>query len=154
MKRGQHTILTSELRENFMRIIRNGNSRRNACDAIGISERTLYVWQQRAEKEPETEFFHFFQCLKKAESEAERAAVSVIRSAMTEHWQAAAWFLERKFPETWARKEKVEHSGPDGGPIQGQIVCGMTREQIRKIHIERCEELIRRATNGRDDASD
>ncbi len=26
-------------------------------------------------------------------------------------WTASAWILERRFPETWAIKQKVEHSG-------------------------------------------
>ncbi len=26
-------------------------------------------------------------------------------------WTASAWLLERKFPEDWAIKQKVEHSG-------------------------------------------
>jgi transposase len=150
MKRGRHTILTPELREKFMRIIENGNSRRNACDAIGFSESTLYLWLQRAEKEPGSEFSEFSESLKKAEAAAERAAVAVIRSAMTEHWQAAAWFLERKFPENWGRKEKIEHSGPDRGPIQPAIVGGMTREAICKIHIERCQEILRQSAAERD----
>lgn len=29
----------------------------------------------------------------------------------TSKWTASAWILERRFPEDWAIKQKVEHSG-------------------------------------------
>lgn len=32
-------------------------------------------------------------------------------------WNAAAWRLERKYPKRWGKTDKIEHSGPDGGPI-------------------------------------
>ncbi len=32
-------------------------------------------------------------------------------------WRASAWRLERKFPDRWGRREKVEVSGEGGGPV-------------------------------------
>lgn len=33
-------------------------------------------------------------------------------------WSAAAWLLERRFPDDYARTVRSEVSGPDGGPVQ------------------------------------
>lgn len=34
-------------------------------------------------------------------------------------WRAAAKFVEMRFPDTWGqRKQKLEHTGADGGPVQ------------------------------------
>ena len=75
-----------------------------ACAAIraGTSERTLYRWlaQGRRGRKP---FVAFMSALKKAEADSEAVAVVAIRDAADKHWQAAAWWLERKFPESWAR---------------------------------------------------
>ena len=48
-------------------------------------------------------------------------AVDIIQKAMTESWQAALTYLERKFPARWSRRERVEHSGPEGGPVVTKI---------------------------------
>lgn len=33
-------------------------------------------------------------------------------------WQSSAWFLERKYGEEFGQKQRLEHSGPKGGPVQ------------------------------------
>lgn len=33
-------------------------------------------------------------------------------------WRAAAWYAERNNPKKWGRRQAIEVSGPDGGPIQ------------------------------------
>jgi hypothetical protein len=32
-------------------------------------------------------------------------------------WKASAWLLERRMPEEYARLQKLEHTGKDGGPL-------------------------------------
>lgn len=39
-------------------------------------------------------------------------------------WQAAAWQLERGWPEHFARTERHELSGPDGGPVESVVAIG------------------------------
>lgn len=34
------------------------------------------------------------------------------------NWTADAWFLERRFPERWNPKHKVELTGKDDGPVE------------------------------------
>jgi transposase len=36
-------------------------------------------------------------------------------------WQAAAWMLERRWGEQYGKREKHEHSGPKGGPIETRV---------------------------------
>ncbi len=57
------------------------------------------------------------------------------------NWTAAAWYLERKFPDRWAKKQKLEHSGPGGGPIQTQT----TAVDLSKLSKEELEALERMA---------
>jgi len=57
--------------------------------------------------------------LEKAEAEAELFLLTNIKAAATDgKWTAAAWILERRHPERWAKLEKREYSGTEGGPIE------------------------------------
>jgi hypothetical protein len=70
-------------------------------------------------------FFEFCEAVKKAEAEAEAAAVVQIKAAASSGtWQAAAWFLERKFKDRWARTDKVE------GTVNHQIGIGASEEEL------------------------
>jgi hypothetical protein len=42
--------------------------------------------------------------------------VSSICDAAQRDWRAAAWMLERRFPEDFARQQQLEHSVSDGKP--------------------------------------
>ena len=97
--------------------VRQGMYAESAAQLAGIGERTYYTWMQRGEQ-GEDPFQQFRHAVKKAEAEAEAEAVSVVRGAADRGtWQAAAWYLERKFPSKWGRRQHVEHSGPHEGPI-------------------------------------
>lgn len=62
--------------------------------------------------EQEAAYFQFWRVIKKAEAEAEAAAVLHIKQAAQDGtWQAAAWYLERKHKDRWGKSEKVEHAG-------------------------------------------
>lgn len=62
--------------------------------------------------EQEAAYFQFWREIKKAEAEAEAAAVLHIKKAASEGtWQAAAWFLERKHKQRWGKQDRVEHAG-------------------------------------------
>ena len=39
-------------------------------------------------------------------------------------WRAIAMLMERRWPEDWGGRSRVEMSGPAGGPIQSQSVGG------------------------------
>ena len=62
--------------------------------------------------EQEIAYFQFWREIKKAEAEAEAAAVLHIKQAAQDGtWQAAAWYLERKHKDRWGKSEKVQHEG-------------------------------------------
>ena len=48
------------------------------------------------------------------------SAVKKIRDEGDKNWTANAWYLERKFPEKWGRRDKLtqEISGKDGTPLK------------------------------------
>lgn len=80
--------------------LRFGCTRRAASGAAGISHATFYrMLDEDATLRDEVE---------KAEAEAERTYTSVVAQASGASWQAAAWWLERRKHEDYARREKVD----------------------------------------------
>ena len=113
------TKLTPELQENFCKAIENGDSILGACGYVGITERTYYNWMDRAaEAKGRTKFVKFKECVDKAKAKALHNFEQVITRASTEHWQAAAWMLERRHPNMYGKKDKIEadvtHKGLSG----------------------------------------
>lgn len=104
---GRKTKLTKELTDEIVKRIRAGNYIKVACQAVGISHTAYFDWIKKGEEgiEPYDEFLY---AVKKAEGEAHVNYVAIIASQAPTQWQAAAWWLERKFPDKWGRKEKIE----------------------------------------------
>ena len=53
--------------------------------------------------------------------------VSLVSKAAAEQWQAAAWHLERKFPDRWGRKERLDvtvDSAADKAQTTAAILAG------------------------------
>lgn len=109
---GALTKYTDETIEKLVQAIELGATHEHACNYAGISYNAFLTW--RREKEGfedlmiEAEGRAAIKWLAKIEKEASRGT-----------WQAAAWKLERRYPETYGRSVRTtEQVGPGGGPIQ------------------------------------
>ena len=120
------TKLNYKVQEKIVQAIKAGNYIETAAAYAGINKSTLYDWlkrgereKQRVEKNPryrirksEKPYVEFSDAVEKALAEAEVRDVLLIGKAAEEQWQAAAWRLERKFPDRWGRRVlDVEHKG-------------------------------------------
>jgi len=121
---GRRTKLTPELIENAAKLIAGGNYASTVFQMLGIGESTWYEWLQRGREGARKSIYtEFAEAIKKAESAAELRAVSGIMAAGRRNWTAYAWYLERKFPDRWGRKDKVQQeiSGPGGGAVRAEV---------------------------------
>lgn len=116
-KTGRPSKLTPERSLKIIDAVRAGNYAEVAARFAGINERTFYKWMEKGEQRPDSPYGHFRQAIKDAEAAAEIHAVVQVRQAMSTNWAAAMTYLERKFPTRWARKDRLELGGKDGGPI-------------------------------------
>jgi hypothetical protein len=91
--------------------LRLGNTRRSAAAYAGVSHDTFADWKNKDEA--------FALACRQAEVEGEMWHVANIRrvAELEKQWTASAWWLERRNPHEWGKREKIEHSGPAGGPI-------------------------------------
>ncbi|MBN2167605.1 MAG: hypothetical protein JW738_00045 [Actinobacteria bacterium] len=113
MRAGRRPKLTKELQERICQLISAGNYIKTACQASGISEQTYINWKKWGEKRSAGIYFEFFEAVKKAEATAIARNIAVIQTASRDSWQAAAWWLERKYPKEWGRKGQLELQAPD-----------------------------------------
>lgn len=97
-------MFTDETREKILNALRAGNYRVAACKFAGISDETFRVWIN-AGKRGEPGYLEFLEQVKQAEAQAEASLVATIRKAAGDHWQAAAWLLERKYTTRWGRRD-------------------------------------------------
>lgn len=126
---GRPTILTKEMAEVIIDLLKRGNYLSTASSYVGISPATITSWakkgnalaQEQDERdldETEQMFVWFAVEVEKARAWAEIKSVEIIRQAGNETWQAAAWFLERTNPREWGRVSRTEITGADGGAIE------------------------------------
>ena len=130
---GRPTKLTPEVQEKIVSLVRAGNYPEVAAQAAGIDPRTYYRWMEKGEDGP-APYGQFRHAVKEAQAAAESHAVTIIRKAAIDgSWQAAAWFLERSKAERWRRKENVELTGKDGGPVEQRITGDTEREKVTSM---------------------
>jgi hypothetical protein len=93
-----------------------------ACEATGISKQTFFNWLNKGKElsmkkgklsDNDKLYVDFFDSIKKAEAEAQAFLLRTIRVKSLEQWQAAAWMLERRWPNMYGRKDRVEVITPD-----------------------------------------
>lgn len=160
-KRGRPTKLTQELQDKLVTVIKAGNYIETACAYVGIDKSTFYDWLKRGAREKqrlaqnprarirkkEEPYVEFSNAVEKALAEAEVRDVAIIGKAATENWQAAAWRLERKFPERWGRKDRfaLEHTGKDGGPIETSHKLDLSKLTDKELEV--LEHIISKSTN-------
>ncbi len=100
---GRPTKLTAEVRGRLLAAIRVGADYGAACAYTGISRDTLHEWRRkgRAGRQP---YSGFSDALKEAEGMAVLGWLAKIEKAANDGtWQAAAWLLERRYPERYGR---------------------------------------------------
>lgn len=134
-ERGRPTVLTPEVADTILTLVRAGNYLEVAAAAAGVARDSLFEWLKRGARErrsvqagkrekprkSEQPFVDFSDSLQKARGTSEAADLEVIRRAAVKNWQAAAWRLERKHPQRWGRRERHEITGKDGGPVKSEV---------------------------------
>lgn len=110
------TKLTPKLQERIVGYVRAGAYVETAAAAAGIAKDTLYAWLRRGAA-AESPYDAFAAAVEEAQAMAEMRDLALIGKAAESEWTAAAWRLERKYPDKYGRRTKTELSGPGGGAI-------------------------------------
>jgi hypothetical protein len=118
---GRRSKFTPETVDKLTQAIRLGATYVLACDYAGISMQTFLTWK---DTKPE-----FLDAIKRAEGTACVGWLAKIEQAASDgNWQAAAWKLERRYPEMYGR-QRMEVTGAEGGAIQTEIILRQVPER-------------------------
>ena len=107
--------LTYRMVDQAVEMKSHGLSNVDICAGLGITEGTFYRWL----REDDTKLKRALkQGLKKAEAEYKETLLQSIMATATREknpqWTAAAWLLERKYPDEYAQTtRKAEDAGED-----------------------------------------
>ena len=112
------------------RYIQMGLSNLAACNQCNINQDTYYQWLK---VHPE-----FADAIKQAQERAEAVNLSFIHEARKKSWVAAAWLLERRFPEKYSLIRRHELSGPGGRPVP---VAAATVDLTKVMSLDQLEKL-------------
>jgi hypothetical protein len=102
MKYEKHII------DKILNALADGQGRVRACKIAGIEYQTFMNWYNSK--------VEFFEAVKKAEEVGYDKIRDVCERKIIEDrmWQAAAWFLERKFPEKYGKIETLKYKDEGG----------------------------------------
>jgi transposase len=131
---GRTLKLTEEVQDKICVAIRLGNDKKVAAALAGVSETTFYRWLEMAElPNAKKEYREFRESIERAEAEAEVTRIArITQAADNGTWQAASWWLERKFPERWGRNDKIRQEIT--GNINGAVA--ITFDEVKNAVLE------------------
>lgn len=117
---GRETKLNREMIAEIANYIELGFTIKDTCEAVGIEQSTFFNWKNQGKRDKEngikSEFLEFLESIKKGKHKIKQLMLSKIVQAADENWNAAAWWLERKYPENYSlrpelRKTKTKNKG-------------------------------------------
>lgn len=116
MPGGRPSKLTQARKAKLTKALKLGATYKDACAYAGIGFSTFRKWMIKGEGSTKGQYRELFDAVKKAEAEAVVGWLSKIEKAAKEgSWQAAAWKLERRYPEAWGRRSPLAVDKPDKG---------------------------------------
>ena len=92
--------LTKDGIQTALRLCRAGLPDCQIAAALGVRAETFSIWRNHPKTENQTQLS---KAMKKADAEREAALVTRIMRASDDTWQAAAWLLERRYPDRYAK---------------------------------------------------
>ncbi len=103
------------------KLLEQGNGRVDSCILVGLHYDTFTEWMRGRipekllsglnDEETKEKKSEFSDAVKRAETKAKQGMIDIIIKAAPKQWQAAAWYLERKFPNEYAQRLRTDHSG-------------------------------------------
>lgn len=118
--------LTEDVQKTILESMMLGMHLKSACALAGIQMTSVQYWMRLVEEGAEHAqiYADFCNSIKKVQAVAERDGLVAVRSGGS-GWQGNAWFLERRFPKRWGKKDRAEASSTDANKFAEEIKDGL-----------------------------
>lgn len=101
---GRPSSFTAAKARRIVEAIRRGLPYKLAASAGGVSYNTFVRWRNEGTRpKAPRQLREFRDQVRTAESEAARRFLGLIEAAAERNWQAAAWMLERRYPDLFGK---------------------------------------------------
>lgn len=97
---GRKLKLTPEMKEDIRKKLELGLNYKDVCMGVGISEQTFSRWRQENQE--------FSELVDRANAKVKEISLASVRRGEIRDWRAAAWRLERRFPDEYKDKKELE----------------------------------------------
>lgn len=128
------SLITEEHVDRARAEVASGVSFEAVASRLGIGRSTLFEWIKRGEEsdDPEDIYARFAAEVRAGESDFEASMVESVtgESGKKGEWPRFSWMLERRFPTRYGARQKIEHTGADGGAIKvdaGKLLASLSR---------------------------
>lgn len=121
--------LTQEMVDQAIALKADGLSNGDIICALGIHESTFYRWIGDPKNKLQRALC---EGLKKEEAQFKQTLLTTIRAAAlarNQYWTAAAWLLERKYPDEYGKAERMRDNGAD--EAAPRIVLGVVAQPVQ-----------------------
>lgn len=95
-----------------------GATIKQACSIAGIAPDTFRRWRKLASEETEPYHTLFLELEMSADRAIARKLAVIDQASQGGTWQAAAWWLERNYPDMYALVNRTEFTGKNGEPLK------------------------------------
>lgn len=127
------TKLNDEVIDRISTAIYTGASLKSAAAIAGVDESTLTEWLKQGRNEGGELEQRLAVEVGKALAHFKARLESTVAAHAEGDWRAAAWRLERSFPDEYGPTRRVEVGGPGGGPVQ-------VDHEIRVLHADKLSD--------------
>lgn len=121
--------LTDAVEGAILRALQSGVSVNVACAHAGITRANFNGWMRRAEFPRQERYAAFSRRVGETLAQLETSFLNMIVEAAADDWKAAAWFLERRFPKRWGKKDMPKTVVLAGGQDRAEDIGRLSNEE-------------------------
>ena len=133
------TKLTPEVQELIVDGINAGLTFRLTCARAGVNPSTFYRWLDQGEAAKTGRYREFCEAVERAKADSALRLVSQITLQAPTDWRAAAFMLERRFPDDYGKRTEV--TGRDGRPVK--VDTKVQTQHVFQPSQEAWDEVVR-----------
>lgn len=140
-------VIQPRLVPRIVKLIRKGVPYTTVCRYVGVTPKTFKDWLEKGRNGYTPEHVSFYEKVARAEAHAEMATLRSLQAHRRTDWRVSAWQLERRWPEHWAKKDRIIAETH----VSGNLVVDAKQQLGNAVtHDDAARELARRLIDDTD----